>query len=82
MEVRLNASALFSTPSLIISLHSDSVPNVLIKSVVDSGPTHCFIESTLICKHKIPTRQISLILLKLFDCSVNMTISESVELLV
>ena len=67
---------------LIISLHSDSIPNVLIKALVDSSSTHCFIESAFIHKYKIPTRQISLIPLRLFDGSVNTTISKSVELLV
>ena len=81
-EVRINASALSSTSYLIISLRSDSIPDILIKALVDSGSTHCFVESAFICKHKIPTRQISPILLRLFDGSVNATISESVELLV
>ena len=73
---------LSSTSSLILSLHSDSIPDVLIKALVDSGSTHCFIESTFICKHLIPTRQISLIPLGLFDGSANAIISKSVELLV
>ena len=81
-EVRLNASALSSTSSLIISLFSDSIPDIPITPLVDSSSTHCFIESTFIRKHKIPTRHISLILLRLFIGSVNATISESVELFV
>ena len=81
-EVRLNASALSSTSSLIVSLRSDSVPDIPITALVDSGSKHCFIESVFIRKHKIPTRQISPIPLRLFDGSVNAIISESVELLV
>ena len=81
-EVRLNASTLSSTSSLIVSLRSDSVPNIPITALVDSSSTHCFIESVFIHKHKIPTRQIPLIPLRLFDGSVNATISKSVELLV
>ena len=73
---------LFLVPSLIVNLHSESVPNVLITVLVDSGSTHCFIESAFIRKHKIPTRQIPPIPLRLFDGSINATISESVELLV
>ena len=61
---------------------SDSVPDVPITALVDSGSTHCFIESAFIHKYKIPTRQISPILLRLFNGSVNATISKSVELLV
>ena len=74
-EVRLNASALSSTSSVIISLCSDSVHNIPITALVDSSFTHCFIESAFIRKHKIPTRQISPIPLRLFDGSVNTTIS-------
>ena len=60
------------TPFLIFQL----------KALVDFSSTHCFIESAFIQIHKILTRQISPIPLRLFDGSVNMTISKSVESLV
>jgi hypothetical protein len=79
-EVRINASALYSTSSLVISLDFVSVPNTPLKALVDAGSTHCFIESALICKYNIPTRSIPPIPLRLFDGSINSQITESIEL--
>src|SRR3979490_1218243 len=79
-EVKLNASALFNLNSLIVNLHSKTIPNTVFKSLVDSSSTHSFIESTFVHRYKIPTHSIMPISLKLFDGSTNSIITESVEI--
>jgi hypothetical protein len=78
--VGINASALFSLKSLVVNLSSSLVPNHKIKALVDSGSTHCFIESAFVSKYKIRTHSVDPIPLRLFDGSTNSVIDEAVEL--
>jgi Retroviral aspartyl protease len=65
--------------SLVISLSTPSVPDIMFKSLVDSGSTHCFIEPAFVRKHVLPTRPIGPIPLRLFDGSINASITEAIE---
>jgi Retroviral aspartyl protease len=49
----MNASALCSPNSLVVNLLSSLVLNHKIKALLDSGSTHCFIESVFVSKYKI-----------------------------
>src|SRR3979490_2038851 len=73
---------IFNPNSLIVFLASESVPNSSdnpFECLIDSGSTHCFIESAYVRSHKIPTRSIPPIPLKLFDGSMNSVLSPDVE---
>jgi Retroviral aspartyl protease len=80
IEVKINASTLSLSMSLVISLSTPSVPDIMFKSLVDSSSTHCFIKSAFVRKHVLPTRPISPIPLRLFDGSINASITEAIEL--
>jgi Retroviral aspartyl protease len=80
IEVKINASTLSLSTSLVISLSTPSVPDIMFKSLVDSGSTHCFIESAFVRKHVLNTRPIVPIPLHLFDGSINASITEAIEL--
>ena len=55
MELCLNASALSNLLSLCPSVSLPSLNISDIPCLLDSGSTHCFIDSSFIEKHKIPT---------------------------
>jgi Retroviral aspartyl protease len=80
IEVRINASALSLSTSLVISLSTLFVPDIMFKSLVDSSSTHCFLESTFVRQHALNTRPIGPIPLRLFDGSINASITETIEL--
>ena len=61
MEPQLNASALYNLNSLIITLNPDLLPTTDIHTLIDSGSTHCFLNSTTILKHQLWTYKINLI---------------------
>ena len=61
MEPRLNASALYNPNSLMITLNSDLFLTTDIHTLIDSGSTHCFLNSTTILKHQLCTYKINLI---------------------
>ena len=76
--IRLNASALSDPDSLFISL---AIPNSLsMRTLIDSGSSHCFLDSSFVSKHKITTTTISPIGLRLFDGTCNSIISQIAEL--
>jgi len=83
-EVRINdssvSSSLSSPTSLVVNLSSDLLLNVSFSALVDSGSTHCFIESCFVCRHNISTCSVPPISLCLFDGTTNAIITESVEL--
>ena len=54
MELKLNASAL-SFDSLIIPLTSTFLMDIILHTLVDSGSSHCFIDSKFVSKYSIPT---------------------------
>jgi Retroviral aspartyl protease len=66
----INASALSASDSLTILLTSDTFIGLPFPALVDSGSTHCFLDSDFILKHKLPTRPIPTIPLRLLDGSV------------
>src|SRR5271155_711361 len=79
-EIRLNASALSDPNSLRIPLSSDLTSPSVITALVDSGSTHCFVDSNFAHIHNIPLTSIPPISLKLFDGTSNETITQSASI--
>ena len=75
-------SALSSPNSLTLDLSSDSIPNTQICTLLDSGSTHCFLDTSFVSDHKLRTSDIGPIPLRLFDGSSNSEIQHSVDLLI
>ena len=75
-KLHLNVSAL-SDP-YCVSLLPLNISDV--SCLLDSGSTHCFIDSSFIKKHKITTNPIPLILLFLLDGSSSSSISSTIDL--
>ena len=80
MDLHLNASALSSPNSLTLNLSSDSIPNTRIHTLLDSGSTHCFLDTSFVSDYKLRTSDIGPIPLQLFDGSSNSEIQHSVDL--
>ena len=80
MEPRLNASALYNTNSLMITLNSNLLLTTDIRTLIDSGSTHCFLNSATILKSQLCTYKINLIPLRLFDSTTNSVICSTVDL--
>ena len=51
-EVKINMSTLLSK-SLLVPLNSDNIANHPFQDLVDSGSTHCFIDTCFSTKHKL-----------------------------
>ena len=79
--IRLNVSTLSDPDSLCVNLlfPSSSAPT---KTLIDSGSSHCFLDSLFVSNHSINTTTIPLIGLHLFDGTSNSTITQIVELLI
>jgi len=84
--MRLNASALSDLNSLCIPLVSslvcalDHLQPIPIQTLVDSGSTHCFLDSAFARGHSLPTTPTPPVELHLFDGTLNNIISEVVSL--
>jgi hypothetical protein len=84
--LRLNASALSDPNSMLLSLTSTSVLTlgsiipIPFKALVDSGSTHCFVDSSWVRAHKLSTAPIPPVELRLFDGSSTSFITELVSL--
>ena len=84
--MRLNASALSDPNSLCIPLVSplvcalDHLQPIPIRTLVDSGSTHCFLDSAFACGHSLSTTPTPPVELHLFDGTSNNIISEVVSL--
>jgi len=84
--MRLNASALSDPNSLCIPLVSplvcapDHLQPIPIRTLVDSGSTHCFLDSAFARGHSLPTTPTPPVELRLFDGTSNNIISEVVSL--
>ena len=82
----LNASALSNLNSLSIPLVSslvcalDYLQPIPIQMLVDSGSTHCFLDSAFACRHSLPTTPTPSVELRLFDGTLNNIISKVVSL--
>ena len=72
-------SALSDPDSLCVNLlfPTSSAPT---KTLIDSGSSHCFLDSLFVSNHSINTTMIPLIGLRLFDGTSNSTITQIVEL--
>ena len=65
----------------MITLNSDLLPTTDIHTLIDSGSTHCFLNSTIIFKHQLCTYKINLIPLQLFNSTTNSVIHSAIDLL-
>ncbi|CAA7260800.1 unnamed protein product [Cyclocybe aegerita] len=78
-EVRLNATALSNPDSLMLPVTLHSPLTVLATGLVDSGSTHCFINTTFISTNSFPTYDIPPLALCLLDGTVNSWITQAVD---
>ena len=51
-------------------------------ALIDSGSTHCFVDSGFVREHKLPVFSVDPIELKLFDGTCNSVIMQSLDLFV
>ncbi|KIM50369.1 hypothetical protein SCLCIDRAFT_34361 [Scleroderma citrinum Foug A] len=79
-ELRLNASALFDPNSLMPSVSIMSLVMPPVSALVDSGSSHCFIDSKFVNKHSLETYSITLLELHLLDSSSNTFVTEATKL--
>ena len=79
-ELCLNASTLSNRLSLHPSISLLSLNISSISCLLNSSSTHCFIGSSFIEKHQIPTYSVPPILLRLFDSSSSSSISSAIDL--
>jgi hypothetical protein len=80
-EVRLNASTLSDPNSLMPSVSLDTYPNIpMFSALIDSGSSHCFIDSAFVAKHALPTYSVPPLQLHLFDGTSNSVITQAIEL--
>ena len=80
MEIRLNVSTLSDPNSLMPSVTLETLSTPVVSALVDSGSTHCFVDSAFVNKHTLPTCSIPLLQLQLLDGSSNATISQTIKL--
>ena len=73
----LNASALSNPDSLTLSLTSDTLPDMVLKSLVDSGSSDSFICSVFVQTQHLPAYGIPPIKLWLIDGTSNSVISQA-----
>ena len=84
--IRLNASALSDPHLLFVSLTSplilgqDHLNKIPFQALVDSGSTHCFVDSEFVDTHHLKISATPPVALCLFDGSSNSTISEIANL--
>ena len=61
-------SALSDPNSLRVPLSSSLIPNISdFSALINSGSTHCFVDTEFVNFHNLPVYPVSLIELKLFD---------------
>ena len=80
--VRLNTSALSDPNSLRVPLRSSQISDPLYRlaALMDSGSTHCFIDTFFTKQYDLPTSSVPPIELRLFDGTSNSVITQSVNL--
>jgi len=80
-KLLLSMHPLFSNPdSLTLSLTSDTLPNMVLKSLVDSGSSDSFIYSVFVQTQHLPAYGIPPIKLRLIDGTSNSVISQALDL--
>src|SRR6202790_3300353 len=65
-----------------LTLSLTSIRSLLTRTLIDSGSSHCFLDSTFVEEHNIPTTSVTPIGLRLFDGSCKTTITQITHLLV
>ena len=81
MEViHLNASALSDPHALRIPLTSPLVSPSTITALVDSGSSHCFVDSNFARVHNLPLTSVPPVRLTLFDGTSKATITQSLSI--
>ena len=65
----------------MITLNSDLLLTTDIHTLIDSGSTHCFLNSATVLKYQLRTYKINPIPLRLFDGTTNSIIRSAVDLL-
>ena len=76
MEVRLNTFTPFEPDDLFLSITTVLISAFIFKALVDSGSTHCFVDSRFIATHNLITYSVPPIQLKLFDGTSNHIITK------
>ena len=80
--IQLNASALSDPHALFVFLTSplilsqDYLNKILFQALINSGSTHCFVDSKFVDTHHLKTSATPLVVLCLFDGSSNSIISK------
>ena len=77
--LRLNASTLSSPNSLLLKLKTQKISQEFL-ALVDSGSSHCFIETDFVCQHSLSTFEVDPLPLSLFNGTVNSIITKAVSL--
>ena len=79
-EVRLNASTPFKSDALFLPVTTSLLPSTIVfKALIDSGSTHCFVNSRFISKNNLLTYSVPLIQLRLFDGCSNNVITQAID---
>ena len=76
----LNASALSDPDSLTLSLTPQDLPKCIIRTLLDSGSSHCFMDPRFISRNHFRTFGITPVRLKLFDGSYAPVIKKALTL--
>ena len=78
--VTLGASTLYDQDSLILSLTSDLIPDMILKSLMDSGSSDSFINFDFVQTQHLLTHNIPPIQLHLMDRTSNSVITQALDL--
>src|SRR6266481_2385604 len=76
----LGTSALSNPDSFLLSLTTDTLPNVILKSLMDSGSSDSFIDAAFVQTQHLLTYGIPPIKLRLIDGTSNTTITQALDL--
>ena len=76
----LGASTLSNPDSFFLSLTTNMLPNMILKSLVDSGSSDSFIDATFFQTQHLPSYGIPPIKLRLIDGTSNSTITQALDL--
>src|SRR5467141_2123542 len=80
MGVMGHNTALSNPDSLTLSLTSNTLPDTILKSLVDSGSSNSFIDSVFVQTQHLPVYGIQPIKLRLIDGTSNSVISQALDL--